>query len=149
MDITRASLKNPAAIAAVVALIAVFGFTSMRELPLQLFPDIEQPQLSVVTNWRAASPREIESEILEPQEEVLQGLAGLERMDGNANPGASWVNLTFAVGTDMKATLVDVLGRLNRLPPLPADANPPIVQLSGEDTNQNLTWFFVQLLPGT
>jgi len=149
MDITRASLKNPAAVAAAVALITLFGLTAVRELPLQLFPDIDQPQMSVVTNWRAASPREIESEILEPQEEVLQGLPGLEQMDANANPGSSWVNLTFAVGTDMKQMLVDVIGRLNRLPPLPADANPPIVQLNGEDTNQNLTWFFVQLLPGT
>ncbi len=149
MDITRASLNNPAAIAALLALVMLFGVLAMFNLPLQLFPDIDQPQLSVVTNWRAASPTEIESEILEPQEEVLQGLPGLEQMEGNANAGGSWVNLTFAVGTDMQAVLVDVLGRLNRLPPMPADANPPVVQLSGEDTNQNLTWFFVQLLPGT
>src|SRR5688572_33282669 len=129
MNITQASLKNPAAVAAAVALVALFGVVALMDLPLQLFPDIEQPQLSVGTNWRAASPREIESEILEPQEEVLQGLPGLEQMDANANPGASWVNLTFAVGTDMKQMMVDVIGRLNRLPPLPADANPPIVQL--------------------
>ena len=104
---------------------------------------------SATTNWRAAAPTEIESEILEPQEEVLQGLPGLEEMDGNANQGASWVNLTFAIGTDMSATMVDVLGRLNRLPPLPADANPPVVQLNGQDANTSLSWFFVQLLPGT
>ncbi len=149
MDITRASLNNPAALAAGLALVMLFGILAMFELPLQLFPDIDRPQLSVQTNWRAASPTEIESQILEPQEEVLQGLAGLEQMDGTANAGGSWVNLSFAVGTDMRAVLVDVLGRLNRLPPLPADADPPVVQLSGEDANQNLTWFFVQLLPGT
>ncbi len=149
MDITRASLNNPAAIAATLALVMLFGVLAMFDLPLQLFPDIDRPQMSVLTNWRAASPTEIESEILEPQEEVLQGLPGLEQMDGNANAGGSWVNLTFAVGTDMQSVLVDVLGRLNRLPPMPADANPPIVQLSGEDSNQNLTWFFVQLLPTT
>ena len=149
MNITQASLKNPAAVAVAVALVVVFGLLAMTRLPLQLFPDIDQPQMSVVTNWRAASPSEIESEILEPQEEVLQGLNGLERIDGNANAGSSWVNLTFAVGTDMKSTLVDVIGRLNRLPTLPADADPPVVQLNGEDANTNLTWFFVQLLPGT
>jgi multidrug efflux pump subunit AcrB len=149
MNITQASLRNPAAVAVGVALVAVFGIVAMGKLPLQLFPDIDRPQLSVVTNWRAASPSEIESEILEPQEEVLQGLNGLEQIDGNANAGSSWVNLTFSVGTDMKSSLVDVLGRLNRLPPLPADANPPIVQLNSEDANTNLTWYFVQLLPGT
>lgn len=149
MDITRASLHNPAAIAALVALVMLFGILAMFDLPLQLFPDIDQPQMSVVTNWRAASPTEIESEVLEPQEEVLQGLPGLEQMDGTANAGSSWVNLTFAVGSDMQSVMVDVLGRLNRLPPLPADADPPVVQLSGDDANQNLTWFFVQLLPTT
>ena len=84
MNITQASLKNPAAVAVAVALVVVFGLLAMTRLPLQLFPDIDQPQMSVVTNWRAASPSEIESEILEPQEEVLQGLNGLERIDGNA-----------------------------------------------------------------
>ena len=89
MNITQASLKNPAAVAVAVALVVVFGLLAMTRLPLQLFPDIDQPQMSVVTNWRAASPSEIESEILEPQEEVLQGLNGLERIDGNANAGSS------------------------------------------------------------
>jgi len=149
MDLTRASLRNPAAVAVIVAMISVFGFIALRDLPLQLFPDIDRPQMSIVTNWRAAAPTEIESEILEPQEEVLQGLPGLEELDGNANQGSSWVNLTFAIGTDMNATMVDVLGRLNRLPPLPADANPPVVQLNGQDSNTSLSWFFVQLLPGT
>ena len=149
MDITRASLNNPAAVAAALALVVLFGVLAMFDLPLQLFPDIDRPQMSVVTNWRAASPTEIESEILEPQEEVLQGMPGMEEMEGNAFAGGSFVNLTFEVGTDMQAVLVDVLGRLNRLPPMPADADPPVVQLSAEDTNQNLTYFFVQLLPGT
>ncbi len=139
MDITRASLNNPAAVAAVLALVVLFGVLAMFDLPLQLFPDIDRPQMSVVTNWRAASPTEIESEILEPQEEVLQGMPGMEEMEGNAFAGGSFVNLTFEVGTDMQAVLVDVLGRLNRLPPMPADADPPVVQLSAEDTNQNLT----------
>ncbi len=149
MDITRASLNNPAAIAAALALVLLFGVLALLELPLQLFPDIDRPQLSIVSNWRSASPTEIESELLEPQEEVLQGLPGLEQMEATANSGSSWINLTFAIGTDMDGVLVDVLGRLNRLPPMPADADPPIVQLSGDDTNQNLTFFFVQLLPTT
>ncbi len=149
MDIVKASLRNPAAIVATVAVIAVFGALAVMALPLQLFPDIDEPQMSIVTNWRAASPTEIESELVEPQEDVLQGLPGLEAMDANANPGASFINLTFAVGTDMRATVVDVLGRLNRLPPLPADADPPVVQMNAQNANDTLTWFFVQLLPGT
>ncbi|MGH8494587.1 MAG: efflux RND transporter permease subunit [Gammaproteobacteria bacterium] len=149
MKLTEASLGNPAAVAAVVAMVALFGLLSLLDLPIQLFPDIEEPQLSIQTGWRAASPQEIESEILEPQENVLQGLPGLEEMDGNANQGGAFINLTFAVGTDMRQMLVEVLGRLNRVPPLPPDVTPPVVQLNGQDANQTLSWFFVQKLPGT
>ncbi|HWM29119.1 MAG TPA: efflux RND transporter permease subunit, partial [Woeseiaceae bacterium] len=149
MKVTELSLKNPAAVAAVVAMVAIFGLLSLADLPLQLFPDIEEPQMSIQTGWRAASPQEIESEILEPQENVLQGLPGLEQMDGNAGQGGAFLNLTFAVGTDMRQMLVEVLGRLNRVPPLPPDVNPPVVQLNGQEANQTLSWFFVQQLPGT
>lgn len=48
----------------------------------------------------------------------------------------------------MRAMLVDVLGRLNQLPPIPRDAVPPTVQLLGGDRT-DLTWYFVQKLPGT
>ena len=149
MRLTELSLKNPAAVAAVIALVLLFGGLGVSQLPVQLFPDIERPQMSIQANWRSASPQEIESEILDPIEEVLQGLPGLAQMDGNAGPGFAGVNLTFAVGTDMRAMLVEVIGRLNRLPPLPADADPPVVQLAADDSNQALSWFFVQQLPGT
>ncbi len=153
MKIIEASLKNPVAVGMVVVLVMVFGFMSLRELPLQLFPDIERPQISIQTNWRAASPEEVESELLEPQEQVLQGLPGLEELDGNAGAGGSFINLTFAIGTDMKNALVEVIGRINRVRSIPKDADRPIVQVGGNggggNANETLSWFFVQLLPGT
>jgi multidrug efflux pump subunit AcrB len=149
MKLIESSLKNPVAVGMVVLLVAVFGFLSLRQLPLQLFPDIERPQISVQTNWRAASPEEVESELLEPQEEVLQGLPGVEELDGNAGSGGSFINLTFAIGTDMKNALVEVLGRINRVRSIPKDADRPVVQVGGGDANESLSWFFVQLLPGT
>jgi multidrug efflux pump subunit AcrB len=52
----------------------------------------------------------------------------------------------------MQQALIDVISRMNQLPSLPRDANPPVISL-GEDggggANQTLSWFFVQLLPGT
>jgi len=145
-----ASLKNPIVVGVTVLLVGLFGWLSLRQLPLQLFPDIERPQITVQTGWRAASPEEVESELLEPQERVLQGMPGLEQLEGNAGPGGSFVNLRFAIGTDMNAALVEVLGRLNRLPPLPRDVDRPVVRLGGNgDSNDSLTWYFVQLLPGT
>src|SRR3569833_2486824 len=106
MKLIESSLKNPIAVGMAVLLIAAFGLMSLRELPLQLFPDIERPQIGIQTNWRVVSSEEVESELLEPQEQVLQGLPGLEELDGNAGAGGSFINLTFAIGTDMKLSLI-------------------------------------------
>jgi multidrug efflux pump subunit AcrB len=151
MTITERAVKNPAGVAVAVAIITLFGLFSLTGLPVQLFPDIDLPQISVNANWRAASPKEVESEILEPMEEVLQGLPGMDTMESNAFNGGAWINMQFTLGTDMQATLMEVIGRLNRLPPLPADADPPVVNMGGGGggANQALSWFFVQLLPGT
>jgi len=150
MSITEKAVSNPAAVAVAVAIIAMFGLFSLVQLPIQLFPDIDLPQMSVQANWRAASPREIESELLEPMEEVLQGLPGMQTLEANAFNGGAFINMLFGLETDMQATLMEVIGRLNRLPPLPVDADPPRVNMGGMGSaNQVLTWFFVQKLPGT
>lgn len=152
MNLTDSSLRNPAAVIVVVALVIALGVFSVTKLPIQLFPDIEEPQMTIFTGWRAAAPAEVESELIEPQEAALQGMPGLKQLNAFANTGGSWINLRFNVGTDMQRTLVDVISRMNQLPALPRDANPPVISL-GEDggggANQTLSWFFIQLLPGT
>jgi multidrug efflux pump subunit AcrB len=149
MEAVSWSGRNPVAIEVLVVLVALLGLLSLGRLPLQLFPNIDRPQISIFTAWRAASPEEVESELLEPLESVLQGLPGVEELEGNADTGFAQVGLRFAVGTDMKAALVDVLGRLNRLKPLPRDADRPVITLGNNGSNETLSWFFVQLLPGT
>ncbi len=151
MALTETALKNPAGIGVVIAIVVLFGLVALSDLPVQLFPNIERPQISINANWRAASPKEIEAQILEPIETVLQGLPGMEIMEANAFNGGAWINMQFTLETDMQTTLMDVIGRLNRLPPLPADADPPRVNMGGGGggANESLTWFFVQLLPGT
>jgi multidrug efflux pump subunit AcrB len=146
--LTESALKNPAGVAAAVALVVLLGALSLSRLPIQLFPDLSRPQISIQTVWRTASPKEIESEILEPIESVLQGVPGLMEMSAYANPGDGYVNLTFGVDTDMQQTLVDVIARMNRLPLLPRDANPPVIIPGGRgEGTPALTFFFVQLLP--
>lgn len=150
MNLTASSLKNPAGIAVAVAVILFFGAYSLTRLPVQLFPDIENPTISIQTGWRAASPREIESEIIEPIEAVLRGLPGLKEMGAYANAGNAWVNLEFGLSTDMQRTLIDVISRMNRLDPLPRDATQPVIMLGGGNGDTPaLTFFFLQLLPGT
>lgn len=149
MDITRVAIKNASGVAIAIAIVSVLGLYSLLNLPIQLFPDIERPRISIQTFWRAASPQEIESEILEPQEEVLQGIPGLESMSAWANQGNAWINLEFGLETDMQQTLIEVISRMNRIPPLPRDALSPNIMMGGNGGGTPaLTYFFLQQLPG-
>ena len=150
METLHWSSRSPIGVVVIALLLGLLGLLSLSRLPLQLFPDIARPELSIQAGWRTASPEEVESELLEPLENVLQGMPGVEEIEGNAIPGSAQVNLRFALATDMKNALVEVIGRLNRLPPLPRDADRPVVTLGGDNnTNETLSWFFVQQLPGT
>ncbi len=152
MNLTEKSLKSPVAVAVGVGLVIVLGLVALIRLPVQLFPDIEEPVITVFTNWRAAAPTEVESQLIEPQEQALRGLPGLQEIQSFANAGGAFINLEFAVGTDMGRTLIEVISRMNQLPPLPRDADAPRISLGengGNGPNETLSWFFVQLKPGT
>ena len=149
MKLTSSALSSPAAVAVGVSLILLLGLISLFKLPIQLFPDIERPRIAVQTFWRAASPAEIESELIEPQEQVLRGIPGLTTMNAFANRGNSFINLEFNVGTNMDQTLIEVISRMTRVPSLPQDARPPRIMLGGfGGGNPALTFFFLQALPG-
>ncbi|WP_448213452.1 efflux RND transporter permease subunit [Colwellia sp. MEBiC06753] len=149
MKLTSTALRSPAAVSVTVALILLVGLISLVKLPIQLFPDIERPRIAIQTFWRAASPQEVESEIIEPQERVLRGIPGLHSMNAFANRGSAFINLEFGVETDMDQTLIEVISRMTRVQNQPRDALPPRVMLGGFGGNTPaLTWFFLQALPG-
>ncbi len=149
MKLTSNALSSPAAVAVGVALILLVGMISLFKLPVQLFPDIERPRIAVQTFWRAASPQEVESELIEPQEQVLRGIPGLTAMNAFANRGNSYINLEFNVGTNMDQTLIEVISRMTRVQSLPNDARPPRIMLGGfGGGNPALTFFFLQALEG-
>ena len=150
METLNWSSRSPIGVIVIAVFLGLLGLLSLSRLPLQLFPDVKKPELSIQAGWRTASPEEVESELLEPLENVMQGISGVEQIEGNARAEGANLNMRFAIGTDMKNALVEVIGRINRLPPLPRDADRPSVSLGGNDNaNETLTWFFVQLLPAT
>ena len=98
----------------VVALVVVFGLVGVSRLPIQLLPDIEQPQVSIGNFWRAAAPEEMEAEIVEPIEQVLRNIPGLTEISSWITRGAGWVNLTFEPGTDIQEAKLDVINNLGQ-----------------------------------
>ena len=149
MGLTRLCLKNPAAVAVVLAVIALLGGLAVTRLPIQLFPNIERPVIGVWTGWRAASPREVESEIVEPIERELRGMPGLKSLQSWSNSGGGWVRLEFSLGTDMDKAFSEVSSRLQRVRGLPAEADRPQINgNAGNDSGETLIYLFLQKLPG-
>lgn len=143
MNLTRLSLGNPVAVAVAVLLVVMFGFISMERLPVQLTPEVEEPKITISTTWRAAAPEEVEAEIVEPQEDALRGLPGATQILSEASRGQGKVTLTFAVDTDMRRALLEVMSRLNRVARYPADANEPVISSVGGDSRP-IAWFIIK-----
>lgn len=143
MILTRISLSNPVAVIVACLLLAIFGIISLSRLPIQLAPEIERPEITIATVWRASAPNEIESEIVEPQEDVLRSIPGLLKLQSTANFGSSYVNLQFAIGTDMNRALIEVMNRLNQVPRYPVDAEEPIITVGGDDFDKVMAWWAI------
>ena len=122
MRLTKASLANPAAVVIVAAVVILVGVLSMLRMPAQLLPQIEKPIMTIILAWPGASPREIESELTVPVEEVIQGTPGMTEMVAWSMQNFGFLQLEFALETDMTRALIDIISRLNRLRPLPANA---------------------------
>ncbi|MDX1811669.1 MAG: efflux RND transporter permease subunit [Gammaproteobacteria bacterium] len=147
MNFLKSLLSNPIAVLVAVILALIFGVISMTRLPVQLTPEIEKPEISITTTWRAAAPEEVESEILEPQEKVFRGLPGMTDILSEASRGQGKVTITFIVGMDMQRALLEVLNRLNRVPFYPEDADEPVISSVGGDSRA-VAWFMIKPING-
>ena len=96
---SRLALSNRTATLVAVLLVVLFGAISLSRLPIQLTPEVERPEITIRTAWRAAAPEEIEAEIIEPQEKVLRGLPGVNRIVSKAQRGQGEVSIEFVSGT--------------------------------------------------
>ena len=148
MTLTRISLGNPVAVIVAGILIVIFGTLSLLRLPIQMTPEIQRPEISISTFWRASAPNEIESEIIEPQEDVLRSVPGLLRMTSSSSFGSGSIQMEFAIGTDMNRALIEVMNRLNQVPRYPLDANEPIISVGGGGFEKVMAWFAVLPKPG-
>ncbi|WP_455200698.1 efflux RND transporter permease subunit, partial [Kaarinaea lacus] len=147
MQLTRLSLGNPVAVVVAVILAIIFGLLSLDRLPIQLTPEVETPEITIRTLWRAAAPAEVEAEIIEPQEKVFRGLPGMTELLSQAKQGEGSITITFSVGTNLERALLEVLNRLNRVPRYPDDAEEPIISTIGGDSRP-IAWFIAKPVEG-
>jgi HAE1 family hydrophobic/amphiphilic exporter-1 len=146
MRFVETSIRKPVSVAVGVLLIALFGFIGFLSIPIQLTPTMDRPRITVETAWRGASPQEVESEIVDEQEDQLKSVARLIRMTSESKDGLGTVILEFEVGTDIDAALLKVSNKLNQVPEYPAEADRPVI--SNVDLRANaIAWFILRPKP--
>ena len=75
------SIIRPIAVIAAVLMIVMFGGVALQSIPIQLTPDVNQPVITITTQWPGAAPAEVEREIVNRQEKQLKGVEGIESIE--------------------------------------------------------------------
>ena len=145
MDIIRYSIEKPVTVVSVIIIVLLFGLISLKRLPFQLSPTVIEPEITVTTTWRGATPYEIEREIIEEQENTLKGLPNLEEMESESMNGMGTVTLRFKVGTNVEEVLTRVSNKLNEVPSYPKDVDKPVVNASGASTSP-VVWIILKTM---
>lgn len=142
MNLMKAIVENPVKVTVAVMLVVLFGLVSLTRMPMQLTPEVQKPSLSISTNWRGASPQEVEKEIVLEQEDQLKTVEGLNRLSSESADSRGTISLEFQVGTNMDQALLKVNSRLQQVREYPEDADQPVISSSSSSDNP-IAWFIL------
>ncbi|MXX10115.1 MAG: efflux RND transporter permease subunit [Nitrospira sp. SB0677_bin_15] len=147
MNVIRFSIRYPVTTSVAVILVVLFGLVSLMQLPIQLTPDVSKPEITVSTPWQGASPKEVEREIVDKQEEQLKGVEGLEKMFGESAYDSGEIILRFPAGTNTDTALLRVSNRLNQVKEYPDEVDEPVIS-SADTRGMAMGWFIFEPLAG-
>ena len=123
------SIRNPYFVVVVSLIAAVVGLTSLVRMPVDLFPDINIPQVVVATFYTGMPPEQIETDITGRFERFFTLGAGIDHMESRSLPGVSVIKVFFQPGTSADSDVSEIanlaMADLRRMPP---GTLPPIVQ---------------------
>lgn len=131
MSLASTSIERPVLATVISIVIILFGAIGYTYLGVREYPVVDPPVVSVSTNYVGANAQVIESQITEPLEETVNGIAGIRSLSSISADGRSTITVEFEIGTDLEAAANDVRDKVSqaqrRLPP---DADPPTVTKS-------------------
>ncbi|MGW4037227.1 efflux RND transporter permease subunit [Streptomyces sp. NPDC004778] len=133
--LSRFSLAQRALIGLISIVALVFGAIAIPQLKQQLLPTIELPMVSVLAPYQGASPDVVEKQVVEPLENSLKAVDGVESITSTASEGNALVMATFDFGDEgTKQLVADIQQAVNRArAQLPADVDPQVVAGSTDD----------------
>ncbi len=124
----RWSLRSRAAVLAVALIVSVWGLYTALETPVDVFPDLTAPTVTVLTEARGMAPSEVESQVTFPIEVALNGAPGVRRVRSSTTVGFSVVWCEFAWGSDVLTARQIVNERLEIVAGnLPLEVDRPVL----------------------
>jgi hydrophobe/amphiphile efflux-1 (HAE1) family protein len=128
MNISSLSINRPVLATVFSIVIVLFGVIGFTTLGVREYPSVDPPIVTVQTNYTGANADIIESQITEPLEESINGIAGISALTSQSSDGRSSITVEFDLEVDLEAAANDVRDRVSRAQRnLPQDADPPIV----------------------
>jgi multidrug efflux pump len=136
MNMSSLSINRPVMATVISIVIVLFGYIGFRSLGLREYPSVDPPIVSVQTNYTGASADVIESQITEPLEESINGIAGIRSLSSTCSDGRSSIRVEFELGVNLEAAANDVREKVSQAQRLlPPDADPPVVSKSDANSN--------------
>lgn len=129
MSLAGLAIKRPVFITCLLLLIVVLGLFSFMKLPVDLFPDVTFPVVTVTTPYPGASPKEVEILVSKPLEEEIGTISGLKTIRSTNREGVSVVVAEFTLETDVKYAEQQVRDRVSSTrSKLPDDIKEPTIR---------------------
>ena len=135
MNISHTSLRRPVFAIVMNLVIVLFGVIGFKFLGVRDYPAIDPPNISVRTSYSGANSDIIESQITEPLEKAINGIAGVKNITSSSSQGNSNINVEFDLGVDLETAANDVRDKVSQATrQLPQDVDAPPV-ISKADAN--------------
>lgn len=132
MSLPSLSLRRPVLAIVLNIIIVVFGAIGFKTLGVRDYPSIDPPVINVKTNYSGANPDVIESQITEPLEKSINGIAGIKNISSTSLSGASSISVEFDLSVDLEDAANDVRDKVSQaIKSLPQNIDaPPVVSKS-------------------
>jgi len=129
VNISELSLRRPVMAIVISIIIILFGVIGFTFLGIRDYPAIDPPNISVRTNYPGANADIIESQITEPLEKAINGVAGVKNITSSSSQGTSSITVEFELNSDLESAANDVRDKVSQATNgLPSDLDaPPVV----------------------
>ena len=135
MSLYRTSVNKPVTVALIFVTVAILGVFSLTKLSTNLFPDMGENTILVVTSYSGASAADIETNVTKPLENSLNSVSNLKHLSSTSKENISVIALEFEYGIDINEATNDVRDKLDMVTQALPDAVsiPTIFKFSLED----------------